>query len=230
MSDLIRIGGRYASVTEAEGWIAEYFTPENLTRARPYAHPAYDTYDTGSGPSELTDGDLLAPALLNAAPTVRAFYSMQRVQPQVTAALARIPVDLTLGDAVAAGTMPAQQLGDLAAVLDGTPRPAGVRLTTLLEVVHRKRPHFVPLYDRFVGACYVGAGKAFPVSRVRRRSWRDHAVAVAAAVSDDLSAQEAAFADLQRLAPRVTTLRLLDVLAWELGRRATEDDVAAVPG
>ena len=228
MPDLIRIGGRSASVTEAEGWIAEYSTPENLTRARPYAHRAYDTYDTGSGPSELNDGDLLAPALLNAAPTVRAFYSLQRVCPQVTSALARIPVDLTLQDAVAAGTMPAL-LGDLAAVLDGTPRPAGVRLTTLLKGLHRKRPHFVPLYDQFVGACYLGAGEAFPVSRVRRRSWRDYAVAVAAAVSDDLSAQEAAFADLHRLAPQVTTLRLLDVLAWKLGRRAPEDDVAAVP-
>ena len=65
--------------------------------------------------------------------------------------------------------------------------------------------------------------------QVKRRSWRDYAVAVAAAVSDDLSAQEAAFADLHRPAPQVTTLRLLDVLAWKLGRRAPADDVAAVP-
>ena len=228
MSDLIRIGSRSASVTEAERWVAEYFAPENLTRARPYAHPAYDTYDTRSGASELNDGDLLAPALLNAAPTVRAFYSLQRVRPQVTAALARIPVDVTLGDAVAAGTMPAL-LGDLAAVLDETPRPAGVRLTTLLKVLHRKRPHFVPLYDQFVGACYVGDGDAFPVHRARTRSWRDYAVAIATAVSEDLSSQQAAFTDLHRLAPQVTTLRLLDVLAWKLGRRAPEDDVAAIP-
>ena len=37
------------------------------------------------------------------------------------------------------------------------------------------------------------------------------------------------FADLHRLAPQVTTLRLLDVLAWKVGRRAPQDDVAAMP-
>ena len=107
MSDVIRIGGRSTSMTEAKGWVSEYFTPENQSLRNPYAHPAYDGYDSGSGPSELNDGDLLAPALLNAPPTVRAFYSLQRVRPQLTEALANIPVDLPLQDANAAGTLPA---------------------------------------------------------------------------------------------------------------------------
>jgi hypothetical protein len=228
MSDLIRIGGRCASMTDARGWIARYFSSENQHLGRPYAHPAYDTYDSGSRTSELNDGDLLAPALLNAAPSVRAFYSLQRVRPQLTDALARIPVDLHLADAVAAGTMPSL-LGDLVAVLDGPQRPVGARLTTLLKVLHRKRPQFIPLYDQFVGACYVGAGAAFPVHRVRRRSWRDYAVAVAGAVSHDLSSQPEVFTQLRELAPQVSTLRLLDVLAWKLGKRAFEKDIAAVP-
>ena len=228
MSDLIRIGGRWCSTTEAEGWITEYFSPENRTSPKPYAHPAYDADASGSGPFELNDGDLLAPALLNAAPTMRAFYSLQRVRPRLVEGLRRIPAELTLQDAVATGVMPAL-LGDLAAVLDASPRPPGVRLTTLFKVLHRKRPLLVPLYDQFVGACYLGDGDAFPVRRVRTRSWRDYAVAVATAVSDDLSTQEAAFAELHRLAPQVTALRLLDVLAWKVGRRAPQDDVAAMP-
>lgn len=228
MSDVIRIGGRSASMTEAEGWISAYFTQANEHLDKPYAHPAYDDYDSGSGPFELNDGDLLAPALLNAAPTVRAFYSLQRVRLRLTEALAEIPVDACLQDAVSAGTLPGL-LGDLVAVLDEPERPRGVRLTTLLKVLHRKRPTFVPLYDQFVGACYVGVGEAFPVPRVKRRSWRDYAVAVGTAMSDDLSTQEQAFARLHELAPQVSTLRLLDVLAWKLGRRAPEDDVAAIP-
>ena len=52
---------------------------------------------------------------------------------------------------------------------------------------------------------------------------------IATAVSEDLSKQEAAFADLHRLAPQVTQLRLLDVLAWKVGRRAPQDDVADIP-
>lgn len=161
-------------------------------------------------------------------PTVRAFYSLQRVRPQLTEALARIPLKLALPESVAAGTMPTL-LGDLIAVLDGPERPAGARLTTLLKVLHRKRPELVPLYDQFVGACYVGDGDAFPVHRVRRRSWRDYTVAVAAAVSHDLSSQPEAFALLGALAPQVTTLRLLDVVAWKLGRRGSRGDLAGMP-
>lgn len=228
MSDVVRIGGRFASLTEAEGWISEYFNPENRVCANPYAHPAYDDYDSGSDPSELNDGDLLAPALLNAAPTVRAFYSLQRVRPELNSALARIPTDLTLADAVRAGSMPVL-LGDLVAVLDRPDRPVGASLTTLLKVLHRKRPTFIPLYDQFVGACYRGSGPAFPVRPARQRSWRDYAVAVTEAVSSDLSRQEAVFAHLQQRAPQVATLRLLDVLAWKLGRRSPEHDPSAAP-
>lgn len=228
MSDVIRIGGRSASMTEAEDWISAYFTRANEHLDKPYAYPAYDDHESGSGPFELNDGDLLAPALLNAAPTVRAFYSLQRVRPRLVEALADIPVDTSLQDAVAAGTMP-ELLGELVAVLDGPEPPRGAGLTTLLKVLHRKRPSFIPLYDQFVGACYLGAGEAFPVTRVKRRSWRDYAVAVATAMSNDLSSQQQAFARLHALARQVSTLRLLDVLAWRLGRRAPEDDAAAIP-
>jgi len=228
VSDLIRIGGRRASLTEARTWVEAYFDRGNQNSRTPYAYPAYDEYQSGSGPFELNDGDLLAPTLLNAAPTVRAFYSLQEVRADLTEALTRIPVDLRLADSLADGTMP-DLIGDLATVLDEPERLAGVRLTTLFKVLHRKRPDFVPLYDQFVGACYLGQGDEFPVRRMRRRSWRHYAVAVTAAVSADLTAQEAVFGQLQPLAPGVSTLRLLDVLAWKVGRRPPASDPVCAP-
>jgi hypothetical protein len=229
VSDVIRIGGRTATVTDAARWIDAYFSEDNRVRPQPYAHPAYDEYDTGSSTFELNDGDLLAPTLLNAAPTARAFYSLQRVRPQLTEALGRIPVGLTLSESVRRGTMPAL-LGDLVAVLDGPEPPTGASLTTLLKVLHRKRPDFIPLYDQFVRRCYVGPGEPFPVHRQRRRSWRDYAVAIAHAMDDDLSGQREVFTDLHRPAPPVSRLRLLDVLAWKIGQRVAAGTNAAGRG
>ena len=74
----IRVGGRLGPEEDARRLIAEYFDgPTNRTSKRPYAYPAYDGLETGSGPNELNDGDLLAPTMLNPAPTVAAFYSIQ---------------------------------------------------------------------------------------------------------------------------------------------------------
>lgn len=176
----------------------------------------------------MNDGDLFAPALLNAAPTVRAFYSLQRVRPGLIKALAEIPVDLTLADAVAAETMPAL-LGDLVAVLDGPERPGGVRLTTLLKVLHRKRPEFIPLYDQLVGACYYGGADPFPVRPTPGWLVSGYAVAVATAINDDLRSQQSVFDELHELAPQVSRLRSRDVLAWKVGRRSPADDRADMP-
>jgi hypothetical protein len=172
MSDVIRIGGRTASTADTQRWVGDYFSTENPRSSHPYAYPAYDHYNARSGPSHVNDGDLLAPALLNAAPTVRAFYSLQRVRRRLSELLAKIPETLTLEQAIANGDG-RNLLGDLVAVLDED-QLAGVRLTTLLKVLHRKRPEFIPLYDQFVAACYVGEGPEFPVHRDRRRSWRDY--------------------------------------------------------
>jgi len=63
------------------GWLTDYFNADvNQTARKPYAYPAYDTFDAGSKPDEVNDGDLLAPRMLNAAPTIAAFYSLQRIR------------------------------------------------------------------------------------------------------------------------------------------------------
>src|SRR4051812_25806072 len=70
---------------------------------KPFAYPAYDRMTTGSDPNELNDGDLLAPLLLNAGPTIAAVYSLHAVRPVLEAGLAAITQELTLQAAVAHG-------------------------------------------------------------------------------------------------------------------------------
>ncbi|WP_089227841.1 DUF6308 family protein [Actinacidiphila glaucinigra] len=73
--DAVRVGAFTVSMDAAERWIGEYFdeavnrdTASRRGREHsPYAYPVYDRYQAGSGPAELTDADLLAPLLLNAA-------------------------------------------------------------------------------------------------------------------------------------------------------------------
>lgn len=213
----IYVGARTVSQVDAERWIVEYFDEaSNRTTNKPYAYPAYDALDTGSSPNELNDGDLLAPTLLNAAPTIAAFYSLQSARGRLQEALGQIDPELTLAEAVANSTVD-RLLGNLVAVLDDR-RLYGVRLTTLLKVLHRKRPKFVPLYDRFVKMCYVGSTVSHPVTYRRSVPTATYALDVARAICNDIESQAVEFRRLSDIAPGIPPLRLIDVLAWKLGR------------
>lgn len=217
MRSELRVGGRTTSLEEAQAWVSAYFDRDrNIASPRPYAYPAYDELDTGSSTDELNDGDLIAPTLLNAAPSVRAFYGLQDLRDELTAALAATPVDVTLHEAVADGTVD-RRLESFVGVLD-TRRTWGIRLTTLTKVLHRKRPRLLPLHDRFVHACYVG-GTGYPVATARNRTWAAYYTAIARGIAVDLNDQSDAWTHLANLAPDgVTKLRILDVVAWNLGR------------
>ena len=190
----IRIGGRTATIEDAHTWITSYFdAAENLTSKGPYAYPAYDQMDTGGDKDVLNDGDLLAPTLLNAAPSIVAFYSLRWAKPHLNNVLLTIPRDLTLARSVVDGTL-TSILGDLVAVLDDPDRPMhGVRLTTLLKVLHRKRPLLIPFYDQFVRACYVGSTTEYPVPWRKKVDTKTFIVDVATAINADLEAQPARF-------------------------------------
>ena len=156
--------------------------------------------------------------MLNAAPTIAAFYSLQRAREHLQQRLATIDTSLTLTEAIIDGSVEAL-LGGLVDVLDAKPRLHGVRLTTLLKVLHRKRPLFVPLYDRFVRACYVGTGDRYPIPYRRTVRTSTYCVDLAKAINHDLTSQEAAFTTLRSAVPDGTPpLRVLDVLAWKVGR------------
>jgi hypothetical protein len=231
MIDDVRVGGLVATGAEAQKWVCDYFNrASNETGASPFAYPAYDELSTDSGPSELTDGDLLAPTLLNAAPSIAGFYWLRSVRSELESALSAIPVDLTLQEAVAVGSH-TLLLAGVIGVLDDD-RRRGVRLTTLTKVLHRKRPLFVPLYDQYVRACYVGSSDSHRLQPNRGHTDREFVAILAEAIATDLDAQAATWEHLKGLAqnaassrqvpsPEVSQLRVLDVVAWNRGHTAT---------
>ncbi|MER7805423.1 DUF6308 family protein [Streptomyces parvulus] len=126
----VRVGGRSVGLDQATQWIRQYFDAEAnqaaavAARGRPYAFPVYHRMDTGSGPNELNDGDLLAPVLLNVTPKLHAILNLQAVRPDLEAVLAAVPPKLTLQDAVASGAH-AEPLHRIGGLLDSPAPSAG---------------------------------------------------------------------------------------------------------
>lgn len=84
IGDLIRVGHVKVPLGTAEDWVRAYTDEEaNRTGSAPYAYPAYDRFaGQTTEPPLLTDGDLLAPVLLNVrlstAPSTRCNTSGRR--------------------------------------------------------------------------------------------------------------------------------------------------------
>lgn len=202
----------------ANRWISSYFDAEaNRASKQTFAYPAYDRYDSGSADDELNDGDLMAPALLNVRPSIAAFYGLQAIRGQLEEGLAATATAVSLRSAVHDGSLK-DRIRPFVGMLDSG-APHGVQLTTLTKVLHRKRPTFMPLHDRYVRACYLGADAPYPLRRTKSRTWVDYWAAMMVAIHDDLESQADEWADLARLAgDLVSSLRVLDVVAWNAGR------------
>lgn len=154
--DTVQVGCVPIPLATATQWIREYTDVEtNRTSERPYAFPAYDRYDGGTtDPGTLTDGDLLAPVLLNVQVKVRTFYGLQNIRERLEEGL-RAPV--LAEDLAAADPEPmAEAVRTLYSVSDEQRPPWGVQGTTLSKVLHRKRPQSLVLHDTWVWGCYVG--------------------------------------------------------------------------
>jgi hypothetical protein len=211
------------ALDQARQWIRQYFDAEAnraaaaAPKGKPYAFPIYDRMDTGSGPNELNDGDLLAPVLLNVAPKLHAVLNLQAVRPDLEAVLAAIPQSLTLQQAVASGVH-AEPLRRIGGLLDDPSRLRGVGGTILMKIMHRKRPLFLPLYDAQVYACYCGSGTQYPIKTSPRRTWAEFFRLLGDAVAYDLNEQPDTWKTLMGYAPEdVSVLRVVDVVAWNLG-------------
>jgi hypothetical protein len=215
---LLRIGGLQVPIGEAQAWVAAY-TTSDLSQETPYAYPAYDLYQGGSGlPDVLDDADLLAPVLLNVAISIRSFYALQTSRPQLQKALSRGELATPLADL--RDDQVDDLIGDLFAVLDTRDALPGIGATKLSKVLHRKRPAAIPLHDRWVRECYVGEG--LPVPRAKQRSYRRYMTLLAQAMRRDLREQPDQFAALRSASgaePALTDLRLLDIVAWHAGQR-----------
>lgn len=212
----LRIGALAVDRAQAWKWAEEY-----LSGVGGYSYPAYDGMDAGGSPWRLSDGDLLAPGLLNVTMRLPAFYRLVEVRPDLELWLQGVPVDARLTEA---SSTDLARLGDLFAIIDDG-RVRGVGGTTLAKVMHRKRPAFVPLHDQYIWGCYVSDDGPVPPSR-GRRTWREYIPLLAAAIADDLRREKAWFTDVTGLAsgPAITPLRALDIVAWHAGRRARGDD------
>ncbi|MFF2937067.1 DUF6308 family protein [Streptomyces mirabilis] len=219
----VRVGGRSVEFEVAARWVRSYFD-ESANRAaaaakggKPFAYPAYDRMATGSGPDELNDGDFLAPLLLNAGPTIAAVYSLQAVRPVLEAGLAAIPQDLTLQTAVARGRH-GPLLQGLIGVLDAPGKVPGIGLTKLTKVLHRKRPLFVPLFDQQVKACYYSTHVNYPMHPAPGRPEAVFFSTLAECMTRDIEEQPEQWEAMAAQAPDdVSLLRILDVVAWNLG-------------
>jgi len=218
------VGDRTVSLARAEAWVGRYTDGEtSRSRTRPYAFPAYDTYDTGSHPDVLSDADLLAPVLLNVGIPIRAYYDLQGLRGDLEAALRRIPSTLRLEDA------PPDRISDLVeplyAVLDDRARkPRDVRVTKLSKLLHRKRPEFVVLHDRWVWTCYQQR-LGQDATRTRARYMAD----LSCLVAEDLRAAPAAWDHLVGAVAThgpLSRVRVLDIVAWHLGQ---EDPAPPAP-
>lgn len=191
-----------------------------------HGYPAYDGYNTGSGPNEVHDGDLLAPTLLNVTPRLRGYYTLLDLRADLERWLQAIPADARLEDADKSDLA---SLGELFGLVDDKERTPGVGAVTLAKIMHRKRPSFVPLYDRYVWRCYVGVQHA-PITRAKNRSWAMFIPLLAQAIQRDLSAEGAWFAQIADLSSnvRIGRLRALDIVAWQAGHMATPTDEPAL--
>jgi hypothetical protein len=213
----VRIGRVLLSLERASAWIRDYTNAaRNVMSERPYAFPAYDYYDGGTAePDRITDGDLLAPGLLNVPVKIRSFYGLQRVRGRLEDALRHPILEQPLADVKDPEELRPAVRALYEVLDDPSTRPWGVGGTTLSKVLHRKQPHSVVLHDRWVRACYVGEGA--PVSRARGRTWGDYMVLITNAIREDIASQPEAFGVLRAAAGEpghLSDVRLLDILAW----------------
>ncbi len=211
-SDSIRIGGVDIDRDRARAAAAQYLAAVGHR----FGYPAYDGFESDSGPFRVGDGDLLTPVLLNVPVSVKTFYSLSDLRERLDAWLLRVPVDTRLIDA---GPAELALLGDLFAVLDGGQRRPHIRGAVLAKVIHRKRPAFVPLYDRHVDHCYRGAEGA-PITKDPKRSWSEFMPMLGTAMIEDLKREADYLAEVVQMAgnPVITPLRALDIVAWQAGR------------
>ncbi len=187
-----------------------------LSRRDRFGYPAYDSFGSEGGPWLVSDADFVAPVLLNAEMNSRTFYALEGIRPHLENWLVKIPLDARL---VEAGPSELALLGELFSVLDSDDLPVDARGSILAKVMHRKRPAFIPLYDRFVDYCYRGVDCA-PVAKDRKRTWREFLPLLGQAIIDDLTSEQEFFEEVAGLTdgPVITTLRALDIVAWHAGR------------
>jgi len=208
---MLTVGGLEVEMSAAEKWVARY-VQQNSGR---WSYPAYDSYP-GSGTERLAEQDLLAVALLNAhQKPITSYYTLLRLLPELNKRLDTLGNAHSLKDA---GASQIKGIAKLFGVLDDGKTPE-VGLTKLTKVLHRKRPHLLPLYDKNIKHLYFQVGPTPRLSFKKGRSWEGYATVWIEAVQHDLCNQFDQWNHLASLAsnPVLSPLRALDIVGWGLG-------------
>ena len=200
----MRLCGGALEVADPESVLVDYLDPRHET-----AYPGYDALVT-NGSAVLVDGDLLAPALLNAPVDRSRFRLLQSMLPRLAAVAELPPVPLQ-----EASDADVEAVAALYQVLeDERFRRGGVRRTIVAKVLHRKRPDLVPLYDSVIFEAYTRS----LIDRLAERSWVEFMRRLCLAMRADLQAHPAAFQHLvdvsRTFGTELTQLRVLDILVW----------------
>lgn len=213
----LTVGKHSISFDEAHGVIDLYTGQIDKRRVKKdfYAWPYYDRMDVGSGASELTDGELLAPVLLNVNPGIHGFASLQRIRPRLIELLKVVPEDIGLADEAVSEDV-VDRVADLFSVLDSQ-KVLGVHGTTLSKVLHRKRPALIPLHDQFVRRAYV-PGR---IKKDNGRSWASYFRLLMVEMQADLRSNASGWSELTEVPAGggLTPLRALDIIAWSCGKK-----------
>lgn len=208
----LKVGGATVEFDEAKGWAWTYLHE----RPRTSAYPAYDGYP-GSANDLVGAQDLLAVVLLNVSNNpIPVYYGLESLTPSIND---RLQDAAMVGELADADSATLEAIVRLFGVLEAAPAKY-VRLTTLSKVLHRKRPNLIPLFDDNIAYCYsecVGA----PVPFEDGRSRADYRLKWLKAVQEDLANQLSHWEDIAAMAPgpKITPLRALDIIGWELGNR-----------
>ena len=229
---LLHVGRYRVPLETAVEVVRRYIAAPSLhDRRKPHAFDLYDAYRAENRYDPLDQPDLLAPMLLGVQNLSTNAYRWLTAQiAPINEILGRIDPETSLGDPDPDLT----PLSDLFALLDDD-SPYGVRMTILSKILHRKRPHLIPLWDQHSLTCYSG-GSDCPVPEQRGRSRCEYALDITRAMHADLCTGKPLWAELTALsaAGELTELRALDIVAWTIGQRpelATPQglDVAALP-
>ncbi|MGY1697370.1 DUF6308 family protein [Geodermatophilus sp. SYSU D00814] len=206
----VRVGGIRVLKAEVLEHARSY-----LTDGSGWGYPAYERYEAGRALGPLTDADLLSPPLLNVQHFDLGVYeSLQAVRPQLQESLDQIRPAASIFDAT---DDERARVCHMLTLLDRRGIP-GVKGTILSKVLHRKRPHLIPLWDRHVENVYqYGAAPRIPP--LPGRSWGEFYLVFSDAVRADIEADRGFFEDVAALAvdPPISLLRAVDIVAWWAG-------------
>ncbi len=213
----LRVGNQHVEIEQAQGWLDEHVASQLNGWAN------YDHYDSGTGDTALGEADLMAPGLLNVGITLSRFPALKNRLPEIRKALDLVPTDVGIvkdpqrPDLRVADDNDIRAAADAFVLLD-TDRPPGTRLTVYSKVLHRKRPHLLPLYDRNVRQCYCRPTRSEParIEQDKARSYQRFVELLLRAVQDDLGHE--GWSQLRR-PEGMSLLRCLDITGWYAGQQ-----------